>query len=196
MYYTEKIHRAIRFSIKTHEVYQKQKRKGKDIPYVTHPLVVGLILSRVGADEDVVAAGILHDTLEDSSPEKPVTRDMLRERFGERVMQLVAAVTEPDKTLSWEVRKREALDHVAHMSHDELLVKSADVISNNAELLDDYARHGDLVFEHFNAPKERLLQHYLAVHAAILSAWPESPLAPDLREMQVLMQNLQEKIHA
>lgn len=124
MHYTEKIHRAIRFSIKTHEVYQKQKRKGKDIPYVTHPLVVGLILSRVGADEDVVAAGILHDTIEDSSREMPVTRDMLRERFGERVMQLVEAVTEPDKTLSWEVRKREALDqyspHVARCTPGEV----------------------------------------------------------------------------
>lgn len=82
------------------------------------------------------------------------------------------------------------------MSHDALLVKSADVISNNAELLDDYARHGDSVFEHFSAPKERLLQHYLAVHAALLAAWPESPLAPDIREMQGLMQNLQKKIHA
>ena len=45
MLYSYKISRAIRFSTKTHEVYQKQKRKGKDIPYITHPLTVGLILS-------------------------------------------------------------------------------------------------------------------------------------------------------
>lgn len=190
MRYTATIHRAIRFSIKTHEVYQKQKRKGKDIPYVTHPLVVGLILSRAGADEEIVAAGILHDTLEDSSPEKPVTRDMLLERFGERVTKLVEAVTERDKTLPWEVRKSEALEHVSHMSHDELLVKSADVISNNAELLDDYARHGDSIFQHFNAPKERLIEHYCAVHEALLSAWPESPLAHDIHEINALIKNI------
>ena len=46
MLHTEKIAKAIRFSIRTHEVYQKQKRKGKDIPYITHPLIVGLILAR------------------------------------------------------------------------------------------------------------------------------------------------------
>ena len=56
MLYSNKISKAIRFSIKTHEIYQKQKRKGKDIPYITHPLTVGLILARAGADEDVVVA--------------------------------------------------------------------------------------------------------------------------------------------
>jgi (p)ppGpp synthase/HD superfamily hydrolase len=38
MVYREQIKKAIRFAIKTHEVYQKQKRKGKDVPYITHPL--------------------------------------------------------------------------------------------------------------------------------------------------------------
>ncbi len=42
---------AIRFSIRTHEVFQKQKRKGKDIAYINHPLTVGVILARAGATE-------------------------------------------------------------------------------------------------------------------------------------------------
>jgi (p)ppGpp synthase/HD superfamily hydrolase len=42
---TPKLKKAIRFATKTHEVYQKQKRKGKDIPYITHPLAVGRILA-------------------------------------------------------------------------------------------------------------------------------------------------------
>ena len=69
MIYTKKIKDAIKFSIKTHEVYQKQKRKGKDIPYITHPLTVGLILARAGAWPHIIAGGILHDTIEDSVPE-------------------------------------------------------------------------------------------------------------------------------
>ncbi len=77
MLYNYKISRAIRFSTKTHEVYQKQKRKGKDIPYITHPITVGLILSRAGADENTVVAGILHDTIEDSVEEKKVSEEML-----------------------------------------------------------------------------------------------------------------------
>ncbi len=70
MILTHNIRRAIKFSIKTHEVYQKQKRKGKDVAFITHPLSVGLILSLAGADENEIIAGILHDTIEDSIPEK------------------------------------------------------------------------------------------------------------------------------
>lgn len=77
MIFTPAIKKAIFFSVKTHEVYQKQKRKGKDIAYITHPLTVGLILARANAPEDVVIAGILHDTIEDSVDNKKVTREML-----------------------------------------------------------------------------------------------------------------------
>ncbi len=130
MIYTNKIQKAIRFSVKTHEVYQKQKRKGKDVPYIVHPLTVGLILASAGASEDVIAAGILHDTIEDSIAEKKVTQEMLAERFGDHVAGLVVSVSEMRKDLSWEERKHEAFEHIATFSHDSLLVKSADLISN------------------------------------------------------------------
>ena len=181
MIYTSNIKKAIRFSVKTHEVYQKQKRKGKDIPYITHPLSVGLILASAGAREEVVIAGILHDTIEDSIPEKKVTQEMLAERFGEEVAVLVASVSEADKSLSWEERKKEALAHIGAFSQGSLLVKSADIISNTSDLLDDIEREGDGVFARFNAPKGKILQHYLEAIAAILEKWKESPLYDDLR---------------
>src|SRR3989338_5714089 len=161
MYYNYKVSRAIRFSIKTHEIYQKQKRKGKDIPYIIHPLTVGLILSRVGADEDTVIAGILHDTIEDSIPEKKVSQEMLEERFGKEVAELVISVSESNKELSWDDRKCEILERIKTFSHNSLLVKSADIISNTTELIEDYEHDGEEVFGRFNAPKEKLLQHYL-----------------------------------
>lgn len=99
MFYTPKIKAAIRFAIKTHEVYQKQKRKGKEVAYIKHPLTVTLILARAGADEDLVTAGVLHDTIEDSIPEKKMTKVMLEERFGKSVAGLVDGVTEQDKSL-------------------------------------------------------------------------------------------------
>jgi (p)ppGpp synthase/HD superfamily hydrolase len=183
MTYTEKIRRAVKFSIKTHEVYQKQKRKGKDVAYVTHPLTVGLILARADADEDVVVAGILHDTIEDSVEEKKVTKEMLTERFGERVAGLVSDVTEHDRALPWEERKREALSHIAHFSHDALLLKSADILSNGTELVDDHARYGDAVFAHFHAPKDKMLGHQIEAIGVIIESWPESPLVSDLRDL-------------
>jgi (p)ppGpp synthase/HD superfamily hydrolase len=180
MIYTKQIKDAIRFSIKTHEVYQKQKRKGKDIPYVTHPLTVGLILSQAGASADVVVAGILHDTIEDSTPEKKVTPEMIAERFGDKVAELVLSVTETDKELSWEERKAEALEHIKSFSNDSLLLKSADIIANTSELIEDYAKDGEEIFERFNAPKERLLEQSIRTIRAICDKWPESPLAGDL----------------
>lgn len=178
--YTPKIQRAIKFSIKTHEVYQKQKRKGKDISYITHPLTVGLILSLVGASEEVIVAGILHDTVEDSVEEKKVDEKMLTERFCEHVAQIVMSVTEKDRNLPWEVRKREAVEHIADFSHESLLVKSADVLSNANELIDDYRKSGEQVFDRFGAPKEKVLAHNLRTIDAISARWQENPLREDL----------------
>jgi (p)ppGpp synthase/HD superfamily hydrolase len=190
--YTPRLSAAIRFSIKTHEVYQKQKRKGKDIPYITHPLIVGLILARAGCDEDVVIAGILHDTIEDSPDEKKVTKEMLAERFGERVAGLVDAVTEQDKSLSWEERKRVAFGHIAHFSHDELLVKSADIISNTTEIIDDVRKHGEETFSRFNASMERILGHTIAAIEAALARWPDNPLSHDLADRATALRRILE----
>jgi hypothetical protein len=186
MIYTQKIQKAVEFAIQTHEIDEKQKRKGKDIPYITHPLTVGLILSIAGASEDVVIAGILHDTIEDSV----VTKEMIALQFGENVMQLVLSVTEQDKSKSWEVRKAEALEHIKTFSHDSLLLKSGDVIANTREILADYKKDGDIMFSKFNAPKEKILESSIKTIKAIVEMWPESPLAEDLlysaRELQMV----------
>lgn len=182
MIYTKKIKEAVRFSIKTHEVYQKQKRKGKDIAYITHPLTVGLILARAGAHEDVIVAGVLHDTIEDSTEEKKVTAHMIEERFGKHVAKLVLSVTDQNQKRSWDEVKKEALEHIAHFSHDSLLVKSADIISNTSELIDDYDKDGAKVFDRFASSKEKYLEHQLALIRAIKLVWVENPLIPNLTQ--------------
>jgi len=180
MIYTFKIQHAIRFAIETHEVCQKQKRKGKDIPYITHPLTVGLILACAGANEDVIAAGILHDTIEDSVSEKKVSKKMIIKKFNQEIADLVESVTEKDKELSWEERKHEALEHIKNFSHDSLLVKSADVISNGLELLEDYEKEGKETLNRFNAPGEKIIQHYLQLIRTIIECWPSNPLKENL----------------
>jgi (p)ppGpp synthase/HD superfamily hydrolase len=180
MIFTPAIRKAIVFSIKTHEVYQKQKRKGKDIAYITHPLTVGLILARANAGEDVIVAGILHDTIEDSIDKKKVTRGMLAERFSENVADLVDSVTEQRKDLEWEKRKREALEHIKTFSNNSLLVKSADIISNVSEILEDHRKEGLNTFHRFNAPREKVVRHYMETMETILVRWPTIPFADDL----------------
>ncbi len=179
-----KIQKAIKFATKTHEVYQKQKRKGRDIPYITHPLTVGIILASVHASDDVVCAGILHDTIEDSISQRKVTFEMLEERFGKNVAQLVLDVTETDKSLPWEERKKQAREHIKSFSHDSVLMKSADIISNMTDLIDNYRNEGEEIFTRFHAPKEKIIENYLATIAALIDKWPESPLAQELHGLE------------
>jgi (p)ppGpp synthase/HD superfamily hydrolase len=178
------IERAIQLAIQTHEIDQKQRRKGKDVPYITHPLTVALILARAGASEGVIAAGVLHDTTEDSIDEKKVTDEMLTSQFGPEIATLVRSVSESDKSLSWEERKREALEHIEAFTHEELLLKSADTIASASETVADFAREGDAMFAHFNAPKEKIIQNYLNVMTAIIERWEENPLRPDLEKLK------------
>ena len=69
---------AIQTAVEHHE---GQKRKGSNIPYIVHPIEVGIILTENGANEEVITAGILHDTLEDTK----LTYDDIKSLFNERV---------------------------------------------------------------------------------------------------------------
>ena len=95
----EMIDLAIEVAAKAH---QRQVRKETDIPYITHPLSVGIILAKAGCCDDVIIAGILHDTVEDTS----ITLDYIRETFGAKVASIAEGCSEPDKSLAWEDRKR------------------------------------------------------------------------------------------
>lgn len=189
MIYTKNILKAIKFATKTHNHYQQQTRKGKVIPYIAHPLTVGIILAKAHASEDVIMAGILHDTIEDSIDEKKVTPEMLEERFGESVRELVVSVTEMDRSLPWAERKAIALAHIEHFSHDSILVKSADVLSNGFELVDDYwseanaGRDGKEIFKRFKASASDTIANYERLITALLTRWPESPLMDDLEKL-------------
>jgi len=84
-----------------------QSRNEKDrIAYITHPFAVGITLAQAGCSEEVLAAGILHDTVEDARI-KPAH---IREEFGEKIASIVEKCTEPDKRWSWRKRKQHTLD--------------------------------------------------------------------------------------
>lgn len=155
-----------------------QTRKGKQVPYIIHPLGVGLILSQAGAAEDIIIAGILHDTIEDTD----ITREDIRKEFGEDVARIVDDVTEQDKGLPWEERKRLAMEHVKDMKQDSLLVKSADLLHNMTDQINDYAIEGEDIFKRFNATKEMQATRYKNVVLELKKSWPQNPLLSDLEE--------------
>lgn len=76
------INKAIKFAANKHN---GQNRKGKNVPYILHPLEVFNILYRMGADEDLLVAGLLHDVLEDAD----TTVEELKAEFSEDVAEFV-----------------------------------------------------------------------------------------------------------
>jgi (p)ppGpp synthase/HD superfamily hydrolase len=192
MRYSKLIQKAIDFAIDVHEVKQKHKRKGKDIPYITHVLSVGLILSRVTDDENIVSAGILHDTIEDCKPEGSVSKEIIEAEFNANVARMVNDVTEQDKSLPWFERKMASLKHIKDMEHDSQLVKSADVLHNLTELVQDLEKDGDVVWERFNASKADTIKRYDALIPELKRVWSENLLLEDL---EAAHQDLKELVH-
>ena len=74
---------------------------------------------------------------------------------------------------------------------DSLLVKSADVISNVSEILEDYRKEGPNTFRRFNAPKENVLRHYIETMETILIRWPEIPFVDDLNMLITALKNIE-----
>jgi (p)ppGpp synthase/HD superfamily hydrolase len=188
MIYAEKIREALGFAIEAHETRIRQKRKGKDLPYILHPLVVSLIVAGAGASEPVIVAGLLHDTVEDTG----ASIDEILVRFGPEVAALVDAVSVVNAGRSWIERSEETLDRASSFSRGAVLVKSADMLANDWELLDDYRNDGEGVFDRFNAGKEDRLHHRTALIDALLDRWPDSPLAVDLQTLREQLQLLRE----
>ena len=103
-----------------------QRRKGaNDEPYINHPAEVGHLLAVNGADAVTIAAGYLHDTVEDTETSH---EEILRE-FGENISDIIKEVTD-DKSLPKAERKRLQLEHAKHASPAAKQVKIADKTSN------------------------------------------------------------------
>jgi len=143
------------------------------------------ILARIGVSDEVLAASILHDYLEDVPD--PDGRENIRANLGDKVLSLVLEVTEHkrrdlDQEATWEVRKQEQLDHLVSMPRDAVLIKAADVLHNMQSLLADLGAADDpeSVWESFNAGPERQLWYFTSVIAAVKQRIGEHLLLRDL----------------
>jgi (p)ppGpp synthase/HD superfamily hydrolase len=145
---------------------------------IVHPITVALILSRYSNDEDVIIAGLLHDTLEDT---KLAPEEIARE-FGDKVLAMVQDVTEPQlPNLSWETRKARYLRHLENAPHGSLLVACADKIANLVSMLGLHAAESGAAWAEPPAGSARTLGFCRQVYATVRSAWGRCPLLDELR---------------
>lgn len=172
------INRAIRFATTAHE---GQVRKGSQLPYILHPLEVGAILASMTDKHEVIAAGILHDVLEDTN----VDYGTLEHEFGSRIAQWVAAESEDKQedlpaVETWKARKQATLDALAMESDIHVkMIALADKLSNIRAMHADYTRLGSKLWERFNQKDPAEHAWYYASIASLCSdlsehcAWKE-----------------------
>lgn len=142
--------KAIIFAVKAHSC---QERRGKGYPYIVHPMEAMEIVATMTPDQELLAAAVLHDTVEDTS----VTIEEIREQFGERVASLVESesdvvVNSVSESESWKTRKQAAIERIAGSSRDAKIVAMGDKLSNMRAITRDYRQRGDDLWQIFHAP--------------------------------------------
>lgn len=153
-------------------------RGGHGRPYFEHPIQVAQLLQDAGYDEEIYAAGLLHDTVEDSS----FTVDDVVESFGERVGGLVAALTEDPTIEGWEERKLALRESVARSGPDCAAIYAADKVANLHDWRQVYSEVGENSVQFFKAPSlDARIRAWRADLEMAEQVAPELSLNPILR---------------
>lgn len=115
-----------------------QRRKFSNEPYIVHPMHVGALLREAGEPDDVIAAGYLHDVIEDTADDPAAAEQEIRSMFGDRIANFVMEVTDVSKPSDGNRAIRKAMDreHLANASHGGQSIKLADLISNSLDILE------------------------------------------------------------
>lgn len=154
-----------------------QTRNGSGgMAYIHHPVAVAELLAERGYGEEVLAAALLHDVVEDSE----ITVEELRERFGERVAELVDALSDDESLEPYLERKDEHRRRVSGAGTEALAIYAADKLTNVGTLRRAYADQGEAVAEEFKVPLELKIEVWEADLAMLRERAPELPFLDDL----------------
>ena len=174
--------RALRIAAVAHK---DQMRKEGDIPYIVHPVMVAIDLKTRGFAEEVVAAALVHDVLEDTE----FSEAHMEAELGSAVMDIVRAVTNDD-SLSWEEKKLKYIDTVREAGEAAMAVATADKIHNAESLIAAHGVYGEGVWANFNAGREKKIWFEEAMRAMLEESW-DHPLveryAQLVREIKALV---------
>ena len=165
----EIIRQAWQFGLEHHE---GQKRASGE-PYVVHPLEVGLVLAELKMDSTAIAAGLLHDAVEDTD----VTTGEIEKRFGEQVAHIVEGVTKLDK-----IKFANREDHQAENIRKMLLAMVTDVRVVIIKLADRL--HNMRTLEHLGQEKrQKIARETLDVYAPLAHRLGMGKLRGELEDL-------------
>ena len=152
-----------------------QRRAADGAPFVPHALEVASLLFHASAPDHVIAAGVLHDTIENADGDA----HELEARFGSAVAALVLAVSEDARIIDYGQRKAALREHVAKAGREALTIFAADKVSKVRELRFETARTRSQPAP--GSPvRHRRLAHYRECLGLLEELLPDSPLVGKL----------------
>ena len=180
---------AIIFATKAHS---GMVRKFSPAPYILHPLEAMTIAGTMTDDAEILAAAVLHDTVEDT----PVTLQEIEENFGSRVAELVSSETEDKREdkppyETWQIRKEESIAFLRERG--DIAVKIlwlSDKLSNMRSFYRSYLKRGDDIWNDFNQ-KDKNKQHWY--YRTIADLMPELKEYPAWQEYNILIKRVFEE---
>jgi (p)ppGpp synthase/HD superfamily hydrolase len=171
------------------DLHRKDRRKGTDVPYLTHLLGVASLVLEDGGDETQAMAALLHDAAEDHpAADGPGGRiEDIRARFGSEVSELVAFCTDHFELVAppTELRKDRYVAHLrAATNLGGLRVSLADKLHNARSIRRDLRDQGDVVWDRFNTGSEFQLHYYRGLVDAFRSRAAIGFASPMLDELE------------
>jgi (p)ppGpp synthase/HD superfamily hydrolase len=193
----EKLFKAIEISSRAHN---GQKRKGENPPpYICHPFFVGLLLLKLGYDEKVVSAGILHDVIEDGfkNLKREDVENIIKENFGDEILDLVKAQTEPkdpnmskeEKIRTWEIRNQTKLEKLKNSSPEVRAISAVDLLSNLIELHLLFQSEGKQATKYFNVDIKKKIS-FMEKQLEIFKNDKDAPYSQILPEIENYLQKI------
>jgi myo-inositol-1(or 4)-monophosphatase len=174
----ELVSEAIAFAVKAHD---GMRRKKSEVPYILHPMEAAVIVGTMTEDQNLIAAAVLHDVVEDGG----VAIQEIEERVGKRVRELVSSETEDKRAdlppaETWRIRKEESLQVLKNTEDIAvLMVWLGDKLANMRSLYRIFKAEGVQMWQEFNQKDESAQAWYyrsiaeLTERLSHTSAWLE-----------------------
>lgn len=188
--YSDRINHALAFAAKHHDT---QVRKGLRMPYVTHAANIAVILTHYGCEETAVAAGVLHDVIEDCVRDGFTAADLserIGAKFGHDVLRIVLAVTRRrfDDTgveMNKDDMKDDYLARLSAAPNSARWVCAAHNLHNAGTILADVQRTIEpaIVWSRGGNGRDGTLHWYRTVHERLVAVGFQAPIMHELGEM-------------
>jgi (p)ppGpp synthase/HD superfamily hydrolase len=188
-------------------LHRDQKRKGTEIPYLSHLLAVSSLVMEARGSEDEVIAALLHDAIEDQGDSYEGGRSGLRNRigsdFGPVVLGIVNACTDDEghlkgeaaseqaEAIAWRNRKRQYITHLGKVEDLGILrVSCADKLHNVRCMVTDYQKLGDAIWQRFRTKSRDDQLWYYRELSQVFSGKNVGDIADQLRWVVKLLDSI------